>query len=374
MREFKKIMILAVVVLFIVSTAFVGIGCKTATTTTTPAVTTAAAATGLIGVTMPTKSLQRWNQDGDNMKKQLEAKGYTVDLQYAENDVNTQLSQLENQITKGCKVLVIASIDGSALSEVLKKAADAKIKVIAYDRLIMNTADVDFYASFDNFQVGVLQGTYIETALGLKDGKGPFNIELFAGSPDDNNATLFNKGAMSIIQPYIDSGKLVVKSGQTDFTKIAIMSWKSETAQARMDNLITANYAGTTKLDVVLSPNDSLAIGIIAALDNVGYGTADKPYPIVTGQDCDKANVMAMIDGKQSMSVFKDTRTLAAKVVEMVDAILQGKEVPVNDTKTYNNTVKIVPSFLCTPVYADKNNYKQILIDSGYYTAADLQK
>ncbi|MHB8277420.1 MAG: multiple monosaccharide ABC transporter substrate-binding protein [Candidatus Humimicrobiaceae bacterium] len=392
-KKYLKVIFSGILTLVFAATITM-IGCKTTTTTETTATATTAAATTaaetttaattaaetkaaagkLIGVTMPTKAQQRWNQDGDNMKKQLEAKGYTVDIQFAENDVNTQLSQLENQITKGSKVLIITSIDGSALSEVLKKAADAGIRVIAYDRLIMKTPNVDYYASFDNFQVGVIQGTYIEKALGLKDGKGPFNIELFAGSPDDNNATLFNKGAMSIIQPYIDSKKLVVKSGQTEFTKIAINSWKSETAQARMDNLITANYAGGTKLDAVLSPNDSLAIGIIAALGNVGYGTADKPYPIITGQDCDKANVIAMIDGKQSMSVFKDTRTLAAKVVEMVDAIMKGKDVPVNDTKTYNNGVKVVPSFLCAPVFADKNNYKEILIDSGYYTEADLQK
>ena len=271
-------------------------------------------------------------------------------------------------------MLVIASIDGTALSNVLKKAADAKIKVIAYDRLIKNTADVDYYATFDNFKVGVIQGTYLEGKLGLKEVKGPYNIEIFAGSPDDNNATFFFNGAMSIVQPYIDSGKLVVKSGQTEFTKIAIQSWKSEGAQARMDNLLTANYADGTKLDAVLSPNDSLAIGIIAALDNVGYGSADKPYPIVTGQDCDKANTIAMIEGKQAMSVFKDTRTLAAKVVEMVDAVLQGKEADVNDTKTYDNGVKVVPSFLCDPVFADVNNYKALLIDSGYYTEADLKK
>lgn len=326
----------------------------------------------LIGVAMPTKSLQRWIQDGDNMKAMLEEKGYKVDLQYANNDTNTQVQQLENMITKGCDVLVIASINGEILSDVLKKAADEKIKVIAYDRLIMGTPNVDYYATFDNFKVGVIQGQYIETKLGLKDGKGPFNTELFAGSPDDNNATFFFNGAMSILKPYIDSGKLVVTSGQTEFTKIAIPEWKSETAQARMDNLITANYASGKKLDVVLSPNDSLAIGIVASLKNGGYGAADKPYPIITGQDCDKTAVKNMISGKQSMSIFKDTRTLAAKVVEMVDALLQGKEAPVNDTETYNNGVKFVPSFLCDPVYADKDNYKKLLIDSKYYTEADL--
>jgi putative multiple sugar transport system substrate-binding protein len=338
-------------------------------------VATAVVAEGaLIGVAMPTQSLQRWNQDGSNMKAQLEAKGYQVELQYANNDINTQVQQLENMVTKGCKVLVIASIDGSVLSDVLKQAKAAGAKVIAYDRLIMKTKDVDYYATFDNFKVGVIQGQYIEKALNLKTAKGPFNMELFAGSPDDNNATFFNKGAMSIVQPYIKSGKIKIPSGQTAFTTIAIPAWTSATAQARMDNLITAKYAtGKTKLDAILSPNDSLAIGIVASLKNAGYGTAAKPYPVLTGQDCDKPNVKAMIAGQQSMSVFKDTRTLAAKVVDMVDAIVQGKTVPVNDTKTYNNEAKVVPSFLCDPVFADKNNYKALLIDSGYYTEADVQ-
>jgi len=327
----------------------------------------------LIGVAMPTQSLQRWNQDGANMKAQLEKKGYQVDLQYANNDVNTQIQQLENMITKGCKVLVIASIDGSALTDVLAKAAENDIKVIAYDRLIMNSENVDYYATFDNFKVGVIQGEYIEENLGLKEGKGPFNMELFAGSPDDNNALFFNGGAMSILQPYIDKGKIIIPSKQTEFTTIAIHGWSSSTAQARMDNLITANYASGKKLDAVLSPNDSLAIGIVTSLKNAGFGTAAKPYPIITGQDCDKPNVIAMINGQQSMSIFKDTRTLASQVVEMVGAIVEGKEAPVNDTKTYDNGVKIVPSFLCDPVYADVNNYKELLVDSGYYKESDLQ-
>jgi putative multiple sugar transport system substrate-binding protein len=327
----------------------------------------------LIGVAMPTQSLQRWNQDGANMKAKLEAKGYTVELQYANDDINVQVQQLENMITKGCKVLVVASIDGSVLTDVLKKAAKSKAKVIAYDRLIMNSPNVDYYATFDNFKVGVIQGKYIESKLGLDKGKGPFNIELFSGSPDDNNATFFFNGAMSILKPYIDSGKLVVPSGQTDFTIIATPAWTSSKAQARMDNLITANYAKGKKLDVILSPNDSVAIGVVASLKNAGYGTAKKPYPVLTGQDCDKPNVKAMINNQQSMSIFKDTRTLAAQVVDMVDAIGQGKAAAVNDAKTYNNGVKVVPSFLCDPVYADKNNYKALLIDSGYYTEADIQ-
>lgn len=347
------------------------VGCGTAKPSSTTS--TASKDSNLIGVAMPTQSLQRWNQDGENMKKQLEGKGYTVDLQYANNDVNTQIQGIENMITKKCKVIVVAAIDGSTLTDVLKKAGDNSIKVIAYDRLIMKTSNVDYYATFDNFKVGVIQGQYIETKLGLKDGKGPFNIELFGGSPDDNNATFFFKGAMSILQPYIDNGKLVIGSTQKDFTTIAIQGWDSAKAQARMDNLITSTYAKGTKLDVVLSPNDSLAIGIVASLKNAGYGTAAKPYPVLTGQDCDKPNVMAMINDQQSMSIFKDTRTLATKVVEMVGSVIEGKTADVNDTKTYDNGSKVIPSFLCDPVYADKSNYKKILVDSGYYKESDLK-
>ncbi|MBN1892527.1 MAG: sugar-binding protein [Clostridiales bacterium] len=324
-----------------------------------------------VGVAMPTQSLQRWNQDGENMKKSLEEAGFEVDLQFANNEVATQLSQIENMITGGCDVLVIASIDGSSLGNVLADAKKEKIPVIAYDRLIMETDGVSYYATFDNFKVGTLQGTFIETTLDLKNAEGPFNIELFAGSPDDNNARFFFNGAMSILQPYIDSGKLIVVSGQTDFETIAINSWKTETAQNRMDDLITANYATGTPLDVVLSPNDSLALGIANALEQGGFVPGEN-WPIITGQDCDVANMKNIIAGKQSMSIFKDTRTLADQVVEMVKAIIEDKDVPVNDTTTYDNGVKVVPSYLCDPVFADINNYEELLIDSGYYTADQL--
>lgn len=325
-----------------------------------------------VGVLMPTQSLQRWNQDGDNMKTQLEAKGFKVDLQYADNKVDMQVQQIENLITKGAKVLVIASIDGGALGNVLADAKTAGIPVIAYDRLIMDTDAVDYYATFDNFKVGVIQGEYIVETLGLDKGEeGPFTMECFGGSPDDNNAFKFNAGAMSILQPYIDSGVLVVKSGQTDMSVIAIPEWKAETAAARMENLLTANYA-KENIDVVLSPNDSLAQGIVAALKAAGYGTDAKPYPILTGQDCDVINMKQVLAGEQSMSIFKDTRTLAEKVVEMCVAILTDAEVPINDPDQYDNGVKVVPSYLCDPVFANIDNYKEILIDSGYYTEADL--
>ncbi len=328
--------------------------------------------TNLVGVAMPTKSLQRWNQDGANMKSKLEAAGYQVVLEYADNQVEQQVTQVENMITKGCKVIVIASIDGTALKGALETAAKEGIKVIAYDRLIRDSGNVDYYATFDNYLVGKIQGDYIVKTMGLDTGKGPFNMEAFGGSPDDNNAFFFNKGAMDVLKPYIDKGQLVVNSGQLDMEQIAIQGWKSEGAQARMDNLLTANYADK-KVDLVLSPNDSLAQGIVASLKAAGYGSADKPFPVLTGQDCDVTNVKMLIAGEQSMSIFKDTRTLADQVVLMVSAIMTGKEVPVNDTKTYDNGVKVVPSFLCEPVFADKANYKALLVDTGYYTEDQLK-
>ena len=324
-----------------------------------------------IGVSMPTQSLQRWNQDGANMKAQLEAAGFEVDLQYAgDNEVALQVSQLENMIMTGAKVLVIASIDGSALGTVLAEAKEAGIPVIAYDRLIMATDAVDYYATFDNYMVGTIQGQYVESALGLADGNGPFNIEFVGGSPDDNNALYFFQGAMDVLQPYLDSGMLVCVSGQTEFEQVATPAWNTATAQSRFDQIITANYATGTKLDAVLCSNDSTAMGVLNALANAGY--ANDEYPVITGQDCDKPNMPAIIDGRQSMSVFKDTRTLASKVVEMVQAIMDGNEPEVNDTETYDNGVKVVPSFLCAPVFGDVSNYMELLIDSGYYTLEDI--
>lgn len=324
-----------------------------------------------VGVVMPTKSLQRWIQDGDYMKKFFEDKGYKVELQYAEDDVNTQVSQIENMIAKGVDILVIASIDGEALTDALEKAHDADIPVIAYDRLIMNSPYVDYYATFDNFKVGVLHGSYIEEKLGLKEGEGPYNIELFGGSPDDNNAYFFYDGAMSILQPYIEDGKLVVKSGQMGMDKVGTLYWDGATAQQRMDNILSAHYTDDI-IHAILSPNDSIAIGVISALKSAGYGSADKSFPIITGQDADLASVKAIIAGEQSQTVFKDTRILAEKATEMVDALLKGAKVEVNDTTSYDNKEKVVPAYLCEPVSVDKTNYKEILIDSGYYTKEEL--
>ncbi|EIJ48363.1 sugar ABC transporter periplasmic protein [Herbaspirillum sp. GW103] len=326
----------------------------------------------LVGVAMPTKSSARWIADGNNMVKVLKEKGYQTDLQYAEDDIPNQLSQIENMLTKGAKVLVIAAIDGTTLTDVLQKAADKGVKVIAYDRLIRGSKNVDYYATFDNFQVGVLQAQSLEKALGLKEGKGPFNIELFGGSSDDNNAFFFYNGAMSVLKPYIDSGKLVVRSKQMGMDKVATLRWDPATAQARMDNLLSAYYTNA-KVNAVLSPYDGLSIGILSSLRGVGYGTPQQPFPYVSGQDAEIPSVKSIIRGEQYSTIFKDTRELAKVTVGMVDALMGGKQPQINDTKTYNNGVKVVPSYLLKPVVVDKSNWKQVLVGSGYYTEAQLK-
>lgn len=327
---------------------------------------------GSIGIAMPTKSSARWIADGDNMVKVLQAKGYKTDLQYADDDIPNQLAQVENMITKGVKVLVIAAIDGTTLSGALQKAADKGIKVIAYDRLIRGSKNVDYYATFDNFQVGVLQAGSIVDKLGLKQGKGPFNIELFGGSPDDNNAFFFYDGAMSVLKPYIDSGKLVVRSKQMGMDKVGTLRWDGAVAQARMDNLLSAFY-GNARVDAVLSPYDGLSIGILSSLKGVGYCTSKQPCPVVSGQDAEIPSVKSMLRGEQSSTVFKDTRELAKVTANMIDAVLSGKQPEINDTKTYNNGVKVVPSYLLKPVAVDVSNWKTALIDSGYYKESQVK-
>ena len=340
----------------------------------------ATAAGALVGVTMPTRSSERWIADGDNIKAALEGMGYTVDLQYAENDIPTQVNQIENQITRGAKALVIASIDGTAITTQLQTAEDNGIPVIAYDRLIRNSPNVDYYATFDNFKVGVEQANSLLVGLGLKteDGgqgtaTGPFDIELFAGSPDDNNATFFFNGAMSVLQPLIDGGTLTVRSGQTDFNTVAILRWDPATAQKRMEDILTSTYSAGQTVDGVLSPYDGLSIGILSALKSNGYGTAGQPYPTVTGQDAEVASVKSIIAGEQFSTIYKDTRQLADVTVKMTDAVIKGGQPEVNNTTDYDNGTKVVPSYLLQPVVVDKDNYQKELVDSGYYTAAQLQ-
>lgn len=327
---------------------------------------------GMVGISMPTKTSTRWISDGETMEKLFKEAGYTPDLQFADDDIPNQLAQIENMVTKGAKVLVIGAIDGTTLSDILQKAADAGVKVIAYDRLIRDSGNVDYYATFDNFQVGVLQATSLVDGLKAKfaDTK-PWNVELFGGSPDDNNAFFFYDGAMSVLQPLIDSGDIVVKSGQMGMDQVGTLRWDGTVAQARMENLLSSTYT-EDKLHGALSPYDGLSIGILSALKGVGYGSGDMVMPVVTGQDAELPSIKSMLADEQYSTVFKDTRELAKVAVSMVDAIMGGKAPEINDEKTYNNGVKVVPSYLLKPVALDKANAKEVLVGAGYYTAEQI--
>jgi len=334
----------------------------------------------LVGVAMPTKVDQRWIRDGAAVKENLEKAGYKVDLEYANNDIPTQVQQINTMITKGAKVLILASINGGSLSDQLDAAAKAGIKVISYDRLLTGDKNVDYYVSFDNYKVGVYQANSLLTGLGVLDAdgkktgeKGPFNIEVFAGSPDDNNATYFYNGGMDTLKPYIDDGTLVVKSGQTDFKQVAIQGWDPARAKARMQNLIAKSYSDGSSVQGVLSPYDGLSDGILSALQGAGYGSAGKALPIITGQDAEVASVKQIIAGTQYSTIYKDTRELAREAATMADQLLKGQKPKVNDTKSYDNKVKVVPTYLFQPTVVTKDNYKEVLIDSGYYTEADLK-
>ncbi|MCW2676661.1 MAG: xylF [Modestobacter sp.] len=344
------------------------------------AAASAAPADLTIGVSMPTQTSERWIADGKAVKDQLESKGYKVDLQYAGDDIPTQGQQVDQMITEGADLLIVAAIDGTALSSQLQAAADAKIPVISYDRLIRDTPNVDFYVSFDNYKVGVAQGTALLVGLGVlnKDGSkgtatGPFNVELFAGSLDDNNAAFFFNGAVDTLKPYIQDGTIVVKSGQTSIEQAATLRWAQETAQKRMEDLLTSSYNDGSKVAGVLSPYDGISRGIITALQNAGYGQGS-PMPTITGQDAEIASVKLIDDGVQSSTIFKDTRTLAAQAVTAAEAFLQGKKPEANDTKTYDNGQKVVPSYLLPIQTVYKDDIQKVLIDSGYWTADEVAK
>ncbi len=329
---------------------------------------------GFVGIAMPTQSSARWISDGQSMVEQFQAAGYRTDLQYAEDNIPNQLAQIENMITRGVDVLVIAAIDGTTLSNALANANAAGIKVVAYDRLIRDSAHVDYYATFDNFKVGVQQAQTLVDGLNERfaDDK-PWNIELFGGSPDDNNAYFFYDGAMSVLQPMIDAGDMVVVSGQTGMQTVGTLRWDGSVAQARMDNLLSAHYSGDRRVHGVLSPYDGLSIGIISSLRGVGYGSGGLEMAIVSGQDAEVPSIRAMLRGDQYSTIFKDTRELARVTVGMVDALMGGGEPEINDTETYDNGVKVVPSYLLEPVPVTAENWDDVLIGSGYYTRAEIE-
>jgi putative multiple sugar transport system substrate-binding protein len=326
---------------------------------------------GTIGVAMPTKTSERWIKDGDYMKAELEKAGYKVNLQYANDDIPTQVTQVNDMVTKGNQVLVVASIDGTALAGVLKQAKEAGIPVIAYDRLLRSTEAVDYYATFDNLKVGVMQANSLIKGLEASGKPKPWNVELFAGSPDDNNATFFFNGAMQVLQPLIDSGDIVIPSGETDFKTVATLRWDAAVAKKRMENVLTKSYSNKD-VNGVLAPYDGLSRGIIAALKGSGYGSGGKDLPVITGQDAEIESVQSILAGEQYSSVFKNTQDLAKQTVKMIQEIAQKKKVDVNDTKSYDNGVKVVPTFLLQPVEVDKSNVKQVLLDAKYYTAEEM--
>ncbi|RDU22623.1 multiple monosaccharide ABC transporter substrate-binding protein [Anaerosacchariphilus polymeriproducens] len=328
-----------------------------------------------VGLAMPTQSSERWISDCANMKEQFEKQGYKVIAQFAEDDVQNQVSQVENMIAQNVDCLVIAAVDSSALVNVEKQAKDAGIPIIAYDRLLMDTDAVSYYATFDNKGVGVAIGKYIEEKKDLKvaqkEGKS-YTIEFFMGSPDDNNALFLYNGIMEVLEGYLKDGTLVCKSGRTSFDDTCILRWSQDTAQANCENYLTGFYA-KEKLDIVCSAFDGFSYGCKSALEGAGYSVG-KDWPLITGQDADLMAVKNIISGYQTMSIYKDTRLLAEKCVKMVQAVLEGKEPEINDTNQYNNGVKTVPSYLCTPVPVDKDNYKKVIVDSGYYTEEQLSK
>ncbi|WP_338524341.1 multiple monosaccharide ABC transporter substrate-binding protein [Pseudomonas batumici] len=328
---------------------------------------------GTIGIAMPSKTEARWVSDGSNIVDSLKKLGYDTDLQYAQYEAPTQLSQIENMMVKGVKGLIVAPIDGTTMAAVLKQAKEKGIKVISYDRLIRNSKDFDYYVTFDNYRTGVLQGQSIVDSLELKQGKGPFNLEIFAGSTDDNNAHVVYAGVMSQLKPFIDSGKLVIRSGQQDIDKVATPNWDGAQAQARMDNLLSAFY-GTAHLDAVLAMNDQIATGVVSSLRGVGYGSGKMVMPIVTGQDAEISSIKSIIRGDQSSTIFKDTRALAGAAAQMMDATLSGKTVSVNDTTSYDNGSMIVPTQLLTPQLVDGKNWQKVLVDdTKFYTPEQLR-
>ncbi|KUO18762.1 multiple monosaccharide ABC transporter substrate-binding protein [Streptomyces dysideae] len=324
-----------------------------------------------VGIAMPTRASERWLTDGKSLVDDLNGKKYKTKLVYGEDDPKTQVSQIENLIKQGVDALIIAAIDAKSLNGVLQQAADADIPVISYDRLILGTKNVDYYVSFDNEMVGRLQARHIIAKLGLDDGKGPFNIELFAGSPDDNNTKYFFQGSMALLQPFLDSKQLVVPSGETKLDQITTLRWDGPTAQKRMSGILTKWYAGE-EVDAVLSPYDGISRGVLSALTSDGYGSDSKPLPVITGQDAELESVKSIIAGQQSQTVYKDVRRLAGAAAEMVDDILDGRQPWIDNEGDYNNGVKVVPAVLLQPAGVDKSNYEVLVVDD-YFTEDELK-
>jgi putative multiple sugar transport system substrate-binding protein len=312
------------------------------------------AAGSVIGVALPQKTSENWVLAEGLFNDGLKAAGYQPDVQFANGGVSEQQNQISAMVTKGAKVIIVGAIDGSQLGTQLKAAKDSGATVIAYDRLLLNTADVDYYVAFDNYKVGQLQGQALLDGLKARKGASPWNIELIAGSPDDANSQVFFNGAMNILQPKITDGTLKVLSGQTSFSQVSTQGWKAENAQKRMDTVLSGYYS-SAKLDGILSPNDTLARAAMTSVKAAG-----KDLPVVTGQDSEVESVKSIMAGQQYSTIFKDTNKLVAQSITMVNALQKGETVEVNDTKSYNNGVKVVPAYLLAPVIVTKENAAEV--------------
>jgi putative multiple sugar transport system substrate-binding protein len=310
-----------------------------------------------IGVALPQKTSENWVLAEKLFNDGLNGAGFKADVQFANGGVSEQQNQISAMVTKGAKVIIVGAIDGSQLGTQLKQAKDAGATIIAYDRLLLNTTNVDYYVAYDNFKVGVLQGQALLDGLKAKKPSGPYNIELFAGSPDDANAKVFFDGAMSVLKPKIDDGTLKVVSGQTSFEQAVTQGWKAENAQRRADTLLTGSYTNAN-LDGVLSPNDTLARAVLTSVKAAG-----KPTPVVTGQDSEVESVKSIMAGEQYSTINKDTRKLVEHAITMVKDLQAGKKPEVNDDKSYNNGNKVVPAFLLPPVIVTKENVKTAYTD-----------
>lgn len=377
MKKFLSVLMACAMVLTLVACGNGG-AAKTAETTAAPAAEQAATGAKLrVGISMPTKSLERWNRDGEYLKKEFEQKGYQVDLTYSDNKITQQVNDIEGLLANGVNLLVIAAIDGESLTQVLKDAKDRNIPVISYDRLIMNTDAISYYVSFDNYTVGKLQGEFVEKQLDLKNTDKKYNIEFTAGDPADNNAGFFFNGAFDVLKPYIEKGTLVVPSGQTKFEEVATAQWSTPTAMNRMQNILASYYAGGTKLDIALCSNDSTALGVTQAIES-DYAGGNSV--IITGQDGDEANLKNIVDGKQTMTVYKAVANEAVATLDLGEALLKGEKPDGSlianskwsfdcayDTSSYNNGTGIIPSYLLVPTVVTKDNIQKELVDTGYY-------
>ena len=339
--------------------------CSSDRSETTPAATdanTAAASAELcipegstIGVSLPQKTSENWVLAEQLFNDGLTAAGFKPIVQFGNSGVTEQQNQIDAMVEQGAEVIVVGAIDGSQLGTQLEAAKASGATIIAYDRLVKNTEAVDAYIAFDNFQVGVLQGTALLEGLAERQGAGPYNIELIAGSSDDANAMPFFEGAMSILQPKIDDKTLTVVSGQTTFEQVATQGWKAENAQKRMDTVLSGFYAGDVPLNGILSPNDTLARAALVAVAQAGKDT-----PVITGQDSEVESVKSIVAGEQYSTIYKDTRDLVAQTIASIVELQNCGEIPINDTEQYDNGVKIVPAFLLTPKIVTKANAAEV--------------